>query len=167
MTEPLPCPCCGSAATVEPHLIEAGCRIGDLEWSDWWTASVNCGSCPLQLVAGGDTEAKAVGAAVAGWNRRAAVGRTASPDGLSVLGGNLVVVADRFTDAVLVLKPELFGDGFDVATYVPRGELEEARALIRELVERRCRRSCADCEHDEDDGCEFMRRAIEVGAVRH
>ena len=69
--KPLPCPCCGSAATVEPHLIEAGCTVGDQIWTDWWTASVNCTSCPLQFIAGGDTEEEAVRNAVEGWNRRA------------------------------------------------------------------------------------------------
>ena len=68
--KPLECPCCGSAATVEPHLIEAGYTVGDQTWTDWWTASVNCTSCPLQFIAGGDTEEEAVRNAVEGWNRR-------------------------------------------------------------------------------------------------
>ena len=89
-----------------------------------------------------------------------------TPDGLSLLNGNLIVKADRFTDAVLVLKPEPFGDGYDVATYVPRRRLNDARALIRDMLELRCRDSCADCPHEEDDGCGFMRRAIEIGAVK-
>ena len=68
----MPCPCCGSAATVEPHLIEAGCTVGDQTWADWWTASVNCDSCALQFVGGGDTEEEAVDDALRGWNMRAA-----------------------------------------------------------------------------------------------
>ena len=68
----MPCPCCGSAATVEPHLIEAGCTVGDQTWTDWWTASVNCTSCALQFIGGGDTEEEAVENAMEGWNMRAA-----------------------------------------------------------------------------------------------
>lgn len=71
--KPLNCPCCGSAATVEPHLIEAGCAIGEQTWPDWWTASVNCDKCALQFVGGGDTEEEAVEDALKGWNRRMAV----------------------------------------------------------------------------------------------
>ena len=41
--------------------------------------------------------------------------------------------------------------------------VEERDALIRDLLERRCRRSCADCEHDEDDGCGIYRRMRELG----
>lgn len=45
------------------------------------------------------------------------------------------------------------------------GAMEE---LVRDLLERRCRQSCADCEHEEDDGCEFGRRARELGIeARH
>ena len=68
----LPCPCCGSAATVESHLIEAGLTVGDQTWADWWTASVNCTSCALQFIGGGDTEEEAVEDALKGWNTRAA-----------------------------------------------------------------------------------------------
>lgn len=71
--KPLNCPCCGSTATVEPHLIEAGCTIGGQTWPDWWTASVNCDKCALQFVGGGDTEDEAVEDALEGWNRRMAV----------------------------------------------------------------------------------------------
>lgn len=72
-SKPLNCPCCGSAATVGPHLIEAGCTIGEQTWPDWWTASVNCDKCALQFVGGGDTEEEAVEDALKGWNRRMAV----------------------------------------------------------------------------------------------
>jgi hypothetical protein len=74
--KPLNCPCCGSTATVEPHLIEAGFVNKDGQtWPDWWTASVNCDDihehgCSLQLIAGGDTKEGAVEAAVRLWNRR-------------------------------------------------------------------------------------------------
>lgn len=36
-------------------------------------------------------------------------------------------------------------------------------ALIRDLLERRCRQSCADCVHEEDEGCDLMTRALEMG----
>ena len=71
-SKPINCPCCGSAATVESHLIEAGCTVGDQTWTDWWTASVNCTSCALQFIGGGDTEEEAVEDALKGWNTRAA-----------------------------------------------------------------------------------------------
>lgn len=41
--------------------------------------------------------------------------------------------------------------------------VEERDALIRDLLERRCRDSCADCEHEKDDGCDFVTRALEMG----
>ena len=71
--KPLNCPCCGSTATVEPHLIEAGVFTDDQTWPAWWTASVNCDSCALQFIGGGDTEEEAVEDALEGWNRRMAV----------------------------------------------------------------------------------------------
>lgn len=40
----------------------------------------------------------------------------------------------------------------------------ERDELIRDILrDVRCRRSCGDCPHDEDEGCEFMSRAIEMG----
>ena len=71
-SKPLNCPCCGSTATVEPHLIESGVFTADKTWPAWWTASVNCDSCALQFV-GGDTGEEAVEDALEGWNRRTAV----------------------------------------------------------------------------------------------
>lgn len=38
-------------------------------------------------------------------------------------------------------------------------ELEE---LVRDLLQLRCRQSCADCEHEDDEGCDFMTRALEL-----
>lgn len=42
---------------------------------------------------------------------------------------------------------------------------DRTNQLIRELLQLRCPEpmACADCGHDEDDGCEFMRRALEMG----
>ena len=39
-------------------------------------------------------------------------------------------------------------------------ELEE---LVRDIFQFRCRQSCADCEHEDDEGCDFMTRALELG----
>ena len=45
---------------------------------------------------------------------------------------------------------------------------EDRDALIRDMLSNmRCRRSCADCPHEEDDGCEYMRRALEIGVDVH
>lgn len=41
--------------------------------------------------------------------------------------------------------------------------IEKRDQLICDLLERQCRRSCADCEHEKDEGCEFMARALELG----
>lgn len=100
--EPLNCPCCGSTATVEPHLIEAGCTAGDQVWADWWTASVNCTSCALQFVGGGDTEEEAVEDALKGWNTRAAT--TAQQFAWAVHDGRTWVCVEAATESD-ALKP--------------------------------------------------------------
>lgn len=40
---------------------------------------------------------------------------------------------------------------------------QELKKLVADLMDLRCARSCADCPHEEDYGCEFMRRALELG----
>lgn len=45
-----------------------------------------------------------------------------------------------------------------------RSEREkELEDLVRDLFQLRCRQSCVDCEHEDDDGCDFMTRALELG----
>lgn len=53
----------------------------------------------------------------------------------------------------------------DYQTYFPGcGKCGEIKTLVRDILsEIRCRRSCADCPHERDEGCEFMDRAIELG----
>lgn len=61
-------------------------------------------------------------------------------------------------------------NGEEVCHYV-RGDfsahlnkmLAERDALVRDLLQLRCRQSCADCEHEDDEGCDFMTRALELG----
>ena len=50
------------------------------------------------------------------------------------------------------------------------GNLHEAikkrDELIRDMLQEiQCKRSCADCPHEEDEGCEFMSRSIELGVI--
>lgn len=58
----------------------------------------------------------------------------------------LVVTAEQAIAATLGTKREK--------------ELED---LVRDLLQLRCRRSCIDCEHEDDDGCDFMTRALDLG----
>ena len=44
------------------------------------------------------------------------------------------------------------------------GAYDELKALVHDILsEMRCRRSCADCPHERDEGCEFMDRATGLG----
>lgn len=66
--------------------------------------------------------------------------------------GALVVTAEQAVAATLGSEREK--------------ELEE---LVRDLLQLRCPlstsscKSCADCEHEDDEGCDFMTRALELG----
>lgn len=98
--KPLNCPCCGSTATVEPHLIEAGVFTDDQTWPAWWTASVNCDSCALQFIGGGDTEGEAVEDALEGWNRRMAVSSVYTETLKAELGKAMVLMREMLADKV-------------------------------------------------------------------
>ena len=54
-----------------------------------------------------------------------------------------------------------------LATEINRleAELDKRDKLIRDMLRTRCpsHMHCADCEHEKDDGCEFMTRVIEMG----
>lgn len=129
----LNCPCCGSTATVEPHLIEAGCTIGEQTWPDWWTASVNCDSCALQFVGGGDTEEEAVEDALEGWNRRAAVTDEQFAKALSD-GRTWVCVEEALeSDAITPIKGFTRNDIFRDAMHEYGEWMEKATALMRDL----------------------------------
>jgi hypothetical protein len=65
--ELLPCPFCGSSASLDVRL---------LEHPNWWCGCVICDGivenvCSAQIAVGGDTEQKAKETAIAAWNRRA------------------------------------------------------------------------------------------------
>lgn len=131
--EPLSCPCCGSAATVEPHLIECRAEVGDMVWPDWWTASVNCTSCALQFVGGGDTEEEAVEDALKGWNTRAAT--TAQQFAWAVHDGRtwVCVEAAMESDALKPI-PGFTRDSIYVDSMREYGEwMEKATDLMRDL----------------------------------
>lgn len=134
--KPLNCPCCGSTATVEPHLIEAGGRIGNEVWTDWWTASVNCDSCPLQFVGGGDTEEDAVEDALKGWNRRTAV--TDEQFAYAVHDGRAwVCVEGALESDELKPIPGFTRDSIYRDSTQEYGEwMEKATALMRDLSKR-------------------------------
>lgn len=57
------------------------------------------------------------------------------------------------------------GEEDDSRVYVSHpGVYDELKALVHDILsEMRCRRSCADCPHERDEGCEFMDRAIGLG----
>ena len=62
----LPCPFCGSTATMDVRLIEP---------PNWWSTCILCDGiydhiCSCQIIAQGDTEQEAVDNAIAAWNRR-------------------------------------------------------------------------------------------------
>ena len=64
--ELLPCPFCGSTATMDVRLIEP---------PNWWSTCILCDGiydhiCSCQIIAQGDTEQEAVDNAIAAWNRR-------------------------------------------------------------------------------------------------
>ncbi len=131
--KPLNCPCCGSTATVEPHLIEAGCTIGEQTWPDWWTASVNCDSCALQFVGGGDTEEEAVEDALDGWNKRAAT--TDQQFAMAVHDGRTwVCVEGAMESDVLKPIPGFTRDSVYRDSMQEYGEwMEKATALMRDM----------------------------------
>lgn len=63
----LPCPFCGSTASLDVRLIEH---------PNWWGGCVLCDGindhvCSAQMIASGDTEQEAKANAIAAWNRRA------------------------------------------------------------------------------------------------
>lgn len=65
MTKLLPCPFCGSPATIDVMRIEPG----------WWGATAFCDGiadhvCSAQMICGGDTMEQATEAVIAAWNRR-------------------------------------------------------------------------------------------------
>lgn len=121
----LNCPCCGSTATVKPHLVEA--------WSGWWTASVNCDSCSLQLIGGGDTSEDAVEDAINGWNRRAAVTDEQFAKALSD-GRTWVCVEEALeSDALTPIKGFTRNDIFRDAMHEYGEWMDKATALMRDM----------------------------------
>jgi hypothetical protein len=132
-SKPLNCPCCGSTATVEPHLIDAGCTIGEQTWPDWWTASVNCDKCALQFVGGGDTEEEAVEDALDGWNRRAAV--TDEQFARAIHDGRTWVCVEEAleSDALTPIKGFTRNDIFRDAMHEYGEWMERATKLMRDL----------------------------------
>lgn len=145
--KPLNCPCCGSTATVEPHLIEAGCTIGEQTWPDWWTSSVNCDKCALQFIGGGDTEEEAVEDALEGWNRRAAVTDEQFAKALSD-GRTWVCVEEALeSDALTPIKGFTRNDIYRDAMHEYGEWMDKATALMRDLWATVKRLYIGDGEH--------------------
>ena len=149
--EPFNCPCCGSAATVEPHLIEAGCTVNGQTWPDWWTASVNCDSCALQFIGGGDTDEEAVEDALKGWNSRAAV--TDEQFALAVHDGNLWGECSECKER----------QGYYLGAETIQRQQERIDELERMLEHDRLEIICYENDVDARDG---LIRDIWVGIVR-
>lgn len=65
------------------------------------------------------------------------------------------------TDSAYLTIQDITPDRVIAATLGPERE-KELEELVRDLFQLRCRQSCVDCEHEDDEGCDFMTRALEL-----